>query len=151
MYRIVIEKIGEIYLCVELKKDSIYIKSTLLGAGVNVIANLIFIPRYGAVGAAIGTIFAEASVALYQTFKVRKEMNISKYFVNSSLYIIPAICMYLCIIALRNITENIMLTLLMQVILGGITYVILSGIVLWFVDKDMRSKIGQLVYKVKKV
>lgn len=133
------------------KKDSIYIKSTLLGAGVNVIANLIFIPHYGAIGAAIGTIFAEASVAFYQTFKVRKEMNISKYFVNSSLYIIPAICMYLCIIALRNITENIMLTLLMQVILGGIAYVILSGILLWFVDKDMRSKIGQLVYKVKRV
>lgn len=133
------------------KKDSIYIKSTLLGAGVNVIANLIFISRYGAVGAAIGTIFAEASVALYQTFKVRKEMDISKYFVNSSLYIIPAICMYLCIIALRNITENIMLTLLMQVILGGIAYVLLSGILLWFIDKDLRMKFGQLFYKVKRV
>lgn len=129
------------------KKDSIYIKSTLLGAGVNVIANLIFIPRYGAVGAAIGTIFAEASVALYQTFKVRKEMDISKYFVNSCVYIIPAICMYLCIIALRNITENIMLTLLMQVILGGSAYVILSGIVLWFVDRNMRIKFDQLIYK----
>lgn len=133
------------------KKDSIYIKSTLLGAGVNVIANLIFIPRYGAVGAAIGTIFAEASVALYQTFKVRKEIDIAKYFLNSCLYIIPAICMYLCIIALRNITENMMLTLLMQVILGGIAYVILSGIVLWFVDRNMRIKFGQLFYKVKRV
>lgn len=133
------------------KKDSIYIKSTLLGAGINVIANLIFIPSYGAVGAAIGTILAEASVALYQTFKVRKEVDISKYFVNSSLYIIPGICMYLCIIALRNTIENIVLTLLMQVILGGITYVILSGIVLCLVDKDIRSKISQLVYKVKRV
>ncbi len=133
------------------KKDSIYIKSTLLGAVVNVIANLIFIPRYVAVGAAIGTIFAEASVALYQTFKVRKEMDISKYFVNSSLYIIPAICMYFCIIALRNITENIMSTLLMQVILGGIVYVILSGIVLWCADRNMRIKFKRLFCKGKSV
>ena len=133
------------------KKDSIYIKSTLLGALVNVIANLIFIPHYGAVGAAIGTIFAEASVAFYQTFKGRKELNIAKYLLNSCLYIIPAIGMYLCIIALRNITENTMLTLLMQVILGGIVYVILSGILLWFVDRNMRIKFGQLLYKVKRV
>lgn len=133
------------------KKDSIYIKSTLLGAGVNVIANLIFIPRYGAVGAAIGTIFAEASVALYQTFKVSKEMDIVRYFMNSCVYIIPAICMYLCIIALRNITENIIFNLLIQMILGGIAYVLLSGILLWFIDKDLRMKFGQLFYKVKRV
>ncbi len=60
-------------------RDKIYIISTLLGAGVNVIANLILIPSYGAVGAAIGTIFAEASVAIYQTFKVRKDLYFSSY------------------------------------------------------------------------
>lgn len=136
---------------IPLKKDSIYIKSTLLGAVVNVIANLIFIPRYGAVGAALGTVFAEASVALYQTLKVRKEMDIVKYFVNSCLYIIPAICMYLCINLLGNITENLILTLLMQLILGGSIYGILSGILLSYVDKDIRVKFNQLLYKVKRV
>lgn len=122
------------------KKDDIYIKSTLLGALVNVIANLIFIPLYGAVGAVIGTILAEASVALYQTFKVRKELDIDKYFANSCLYIIPVICMYLCIISLRNITENIILNLLIQIMVGGMSYVILSGIILWFADENIRIR-----------
>lgn len=133
------------------KKDAVYIKSTLLGALVNVIVNLIFIPSYGAVGAAIGTIFAEASVAMYQTFKVRKEMDMTVYFINSCLYIIPAICMYLCVISLGNITENIILNLLIQIIVGGIVYVILSGILLWFADRNMKIKLDQLLYKVKRI
>ena len=132
-------------------KDDVYIKSSILGAGVNVIANLIFIPHYGAIGAAVGTIFAEVSVALYQTFRVRKKMDIAKYFKNSCLYIIPAIFMYQCIIILGNITENIIFSLLLQILLGGLIYVVLSGILLWFVDKDMRIKFDQLLYKVKRV
>lgn len=133
------------------KKDSIYIKAPLLGAAVNVIANLIFIPKYGAIGAAIGTILAESSVAVYQSVKVRKELDIYKYLRSSLVYIIPAICMYACIVSLNNITENIMLTLLIQVIVGGITYVVLSSIVLWSIDKDVRIKFKQLLYKGRKI
>lgn len=123
------------------QRDKIYIISTLLGAGVNAIANLIFIPSYGAVGAAIGTIFAEASVAIYQTFKVRKELDIKKYFVNSCKYIIPAICMYLCIKLLRDCTENIAITLIVQVILGGLVYLVLCGCLLFILDKEFRFRV----------
>ncbi len=133
------------------QKDKVYIISTLLGAVVNVIANLIFIPSYGAVGAAVGTILAESSVAIYQTFKVRKELDVFKYFMNSCIYIIPAICMYFCIISIKNITGNIVLNLLIQIILGGSIYVILSGILLWLTDKDIRVRFEQLFYKIKRL
>ncbi|WP_305133231.1 flippase [Thomasclavelia cocleata] len=125
------------------QRDKIYIISTLLGAGVNVIANFIFIPFYGAAGAAIGTIFAEASVAIYQTFKVRKELEIKKYFVNSCKYIIPAICMYLCIKLLRDCTENIAITLIIQIILGGLVYIALCGCSLFILDKKFRFRVQE--------
>lgn len=131
------------------KRDAIYITSTLLGAVMNIIANLILIPSYGAVGAAIGTIFAEASVALYQTFKVRKELDITKYFKNSCIYIIPAICMYFCIISVKNVTGNTGLNLIIQIILGGGIYVIFSGILLCIADKDMRIKFNQIICKIR--
>lgn len=131
------------------QQDKVYIISTLLGAVVNVIANLIFIPLYGAIGAAIGTILAELSVAIYQTVKVRKDLNVFKYFMNSCIYIIPAACMYFCIISIKNITGNIILNLLIQIILGGIIYVIFSGILLWMTNKDMRIRVVQLFYKIK--
>lgn len=132
------------------QRDKIYIISTLLGAVVNVIANLIFIPSYGAAGAAIGTIFAEASVAIYQTFKVRKELDIAKYFINSLIYIIPAICMYLCIYLLKDFTESTIITLIVQIIIGGCVYVILTIILLCIVDKDLKEKIRNLGSKFRR-
>ena len=49
------------------KKDKVYIISTLLGAIVNILINTLLITRLGAIGAAVGTIFAEATVCIYQT------------------------------------------------------------------------------------
>ena len=132
------------------KKDNIYIKSMLLGAVVNFIINILFITKFGAIGAAIGTVFAEAIVAVYQTFKVRKEINIAKYLVNSCIYIVPAICMYLCIISLRSTTQNIVLDLLIKIITGGTIYIIFSGILLFLFDKNIKVKFVKLSYKIRK-
>lgn len=128
-------------------RDKIYIISTLLGAMVNVIANLILIPSYGAIGAAIGTIFAEASVALYQTFKVRKELEITKYFINSFIYIIPSVFMYFCIISLKNMTESPLINLIIQILFGGGIYVILSALFLYCLDNDVRDRIKNYCLK----
>lgn len=60
-------------------KDNVYVASTIFGAIINLISNFIFIPIWGAYGACIGTLFAEFSVAIYQTIAVKKELPISKY------------------------------------------------------------------------
>ena len=46
---------------------------------INFVINLILIPKYSAVGAAIGTICAEAAVCGYQLYSVRKDFNLVKY------------------------------------------------------------------------
>ena len=51
---------------IPLKHDNIYVKSTILGAVVNLIFNIIFIKKYGAYGACIGTVLAEMSLMMYQ-------------------------------------------------------------------------------------
>ena len=56
-------------------RDKEYIFSTIIGAAVNLCLNIILIPKYGAVGACIGTIAAELSVLGYQVFVTRKELN----------------------------------------------------------------------------
>lgn len=125
------------------QKDKIYIKSTLLGALVNVISNIIFIPIYGAVGAAFGTIFAEATVAIYQTIKVRNELDIRKYLINSIVYIAPAIIMYIAgnIISLKFSSSIVIVC--MQIIFGGSIYLILTGLILLLVDKEIRMKFNK--------
>lgn len=59
--------------------DKIYVVSTIGGAIVNLILNMILIGKYGAYGACVGTIAAEYFVMLYQTVKVRKKLDIVKY------------------------------------------------------------------------
>ena len=61
-------------------KDTIYVISTIGGAVVNLLLNIVLIPQYGAYGACLGTIAAEYFVMIYQTVKVRKVLEIKRYF-----------------------------------------------------------------------
>ncbi len=54
------------------EKTSVFAKITLLGGVITIIANLIFIPFYGMMGAAFATLLSYASMALMLLLKVQK-------------------------------------------------------------------------------
>lgn len=64
---------------IPMEKDMIYLQSVVFGAVLNLICNFIFIPQFGTIGAVIGTIVAELSVAIYQTVRVRKSLPVFRY------------------------------------------------------------------------
>lgn len=123
------------------KMDQIYIVSTILGAILNFIINLALIPQYGAIGAAVGTIVAEASVALYQTFKVRKELDIYKYFNRSAFYIIPGFIMYIVVNYIGYKLPMSISTLIVQVIMGGCIYLIISFIYMNIIKNEFACRV----------
>ena len=123
------------------QKDRVYIISTLLGAILNILSNLIFIPIYGAVGAAIGTVISEATVAFYQIIKVRGNLRVFRYFLNSYIYIIPAFFMFIVINLVNQYTTSPVMTLVIQIILGGGVYIFLSGVFLIVTDKTIYDKL----------
>ena len=108
------------------EKDKIYIVSVFLGAIVNLIMNLIFIPLYKSVGACIGTICAEVIVMIYQSFAVRKELPIKEYIIKTIPFFIKAIIMLLVIYPFNHIKMNEFLRLFTQVLIGCIIYGILN-------------------------
>ena len=108
------------------EKDKIYIISVSLGALTNLILNFIFISRLKSIGACIGTIAAEVSVMLYQTFAVRKELPVGKYIKEVFPFFIKGIIMLLCIYPLNNINLSPIIRLLLQVLIGGSIYCILN-------------------------
>ena len=65
------------------KMDREYITSSFVGAVINILANALLIPHYGAVGAAVATLIAEAGVCGYQSFAVRKGVPLGKYIRNT--------------------------------------------------------------------
>lgn len=108
------------------EKDSIYVKSTIVGAVVNFIINIILIRILGAYGACVGTIIAEFIVTLYQIIKTRVEINY-KMVANIFLkYFIKSLAIVVVIILVGLIVKNKMLQLVLQIGLSGIVYFVLN-------------------------
>lgn len=108
-------------------KDKEYIISILTGAVINFLLNTILIKKYGAVGAAIATIIAEATVFFMQQHFVKKEFKIRKFLKNIIYFICSSVIMYIVIrFAGKSISNEIIKTVL-QILLGVIIYFILNA------------------------
>lgn len=106
--------------------DKEYIISAFLGAIVNFILNIIFIKEFKSIGACIGTIAAEFVVALYQTIVVRKNLEIKKYITDILPFFIKSIIMFIIIYPLNFINLSPLITIIIQITLGIITYSLLN-------------------------
>ncbi|WP_187949020.1 oligosaccharide flippase family protein [Carnobacterium inhibens] len=105
-------------------QDKSYIFSVISGAIINLLINLILIPKYGAVGAALGTLLAEATVCIVQTIAVKKHLKIKKYIIQCIPFLIFGSLMFFII---QNIEmSNIIFTLITKISVGGIFYLIFS-------------------------
>lgn len=106
--------------------DKIYIESAFLGAMVNLVFNLIFIPKYASIGACIGTIFAELSVVLFQTISIKKELPIKKYIKDIIPLFVSSLIMFIIIYLLNFVKINDIIRIVIQVILGCLIYYVLN-------------------------
>lgn len=119
--------IGVQYL-LPIKKQKQYTISVLAGAITNFICNLIFIPKFLSVGAAIGTIVAEVVVTGVQFYYVRKDFNIKEIIFMSSKYFISGMVMLITLLILNYyllINISVVLRMGIDVIAGIIMYCIL--------------------------
>lgn len=122
------------------EKDNIYIISVISGAIVNFILNLIFIPKLGSTGACLGTIAAEFAVMFIQTFYLRKELEIKKYFAQSKYFFISSLVMLIFVYAINYINVNNILKLFIQIVLGCIIYCLLN---IKYILSILNIKIGE--------
>lgn len=108
------------------EKDSIYIKSVILGAIINFIINLLLIPRYHSIGASIGTIFAEFSVMFYQLIKIKKEISIFKIIKENLSFLIKSVIMFIIIYPFNYLKIEPIYIVILQIINGCIIYFVLN-------------------------
>lgn len=108
------------------KRDNIYIGSILTGALVNLIANLILIPRYDAVGACIGTILAEFSVVVFQFIRLHRDLPYLQYLKNTLPFVFFGIIMLIFCNLIEEILGLGVVTMILQVIFGFLLYCALS-------------------------
>ena len=107
-------------------KDKEYIYSVILGACINLFVNLMLIGRLGAMGASIGTVFAEFTVMIVQTVFSRKELEIKQYARDMVIFWISGISMFVIVYTVGKTMRECVIGIAIQVIIGIVIYGIMS-------------------------
>ena len=116
-------------------KDSVYTAAVVMGAGANLILNILFIPKYGAIGAAIGTVGAEVVLFFVHTIGVWRRLPMKTYLIWWLEYTIMGAVMFVFVRVIGHVLSLSVITLLVQIIAGVVSFTFMS-ILLLIVKKD---------------
>ena len=122
------------------EKDKEFIISVIVGAVINLIINTLCIPRFGSIGAAIGTLIAEASVCIVQIIFVYKKLPMSQYIFDSFKYVLSGCFMFIVLYKIEFPYLPSIISILFQVIIGGVIYLLSLFIFFQFEKSLRRSK-----------
>ena len=93
------------------------------GAIVNIICNIVLIPRYEAVGSCIATIAAELSVPIVQYIFFRKELNYKKLISQQIIFVVTALMTIVFLGIIQNYFAVRIVNLIILLIIGSIFYI----------------------------
>lgn len=106
-------------------KTKYFTFSVTVGAVINLVLNLLFIPLFGIYGAVFSTVISEFMVTLTQIFFVRKYISVYDLFKEKWKYLLASSMMFIVIRYVNNVTDMNFIMLTVQVLLGLIVYIIL--------------------------
>lgn len=129
-----------------LKKENIAFISILCGAIINVIANLILIPKISQDGAAITTCIAEFIVFIIAFYLGRKcilkYINIKNILIELNKYVIASIIMSIICLIIKGLFKSYVYMIIVTVPIGVIVYlsilIILRGEIIYSFRKKFR-------------
>ncbi len=113
-------------ILVPLQKQKVYTTSIFLGALINLIINFLLIPRYAALGATIGTIFAELTVTCIQFWEVKKcvGLSINNILLSNKSYFISTSVMGIIGVILNLLLPNKIIYMFVIILLCIVVYII---------------------------
>lgn len=114
-------------LLIPAKLESVYIRATITGAGVNLIANAILIPKSGALGAEIATIISELVALFIEVICVRSELKLDKVFIESVVYTTMGLIMVIAVKVVSPINTGLLFQIGAKIIVGFLVYTILAA------------------------
>lgn len=117
-------------------RDYIYIATVITGAILNIIINAICIPKLGALGATIGTIFAEGSIPVTQYIFLHNEVPYKDLIKKSIPACVCGLMMFLVVKAVSTLHfGSTAVMLIVEIVVGIVTYGLIVLIFLFFFEK----------------
>ena len=108
-------------------KQMVLARVTFIGAAVNVVLNLILIPRFYSEGAAAASVIAEFSVTLagFMYLKKNKQIEVTRIMKEAKNYLTAGLIMFTGLMLLRSILQDGVIKLMVMVAAGGSIYIII--------------------------
>lgn len=135
-------------IMVPLGKENLVLYSVIAGAVVDVILNFILIPRYSAAGAALGTVFAELCVLIFQVVVMKNYVlnnikNQEYIKITGAILLAVIISFYLVKFSYNN---------LFAIIISVLSFFVVYMIILYLTKEKTTIEICNLIFaKLKKV
>lgn len=107
-------------------RDKEYIQSVILGAAINLLINLSLIPKFGSIGAVVGTVVAEVCVSISQTLSIKDELPFKKYIFYVIILIPVGVMMAIIIRLMSRLPVQPILLVLLQIGFGAAFYSYIS-------------------------
>ncbi len=107
---------------IPLRKDKLNLYPVIAGAFINIILNFILIPKFGAVGAAIGTVFAESTVNIIKLIFARPFIKEYRCFSEEWKYILSSLIMVISIYLFFVVVKNQFIRLIGGLFIGIFVY-----------------------------
>lgn len=120
--------------------DKTLLMSGVFGNILNIFVNILLIPQFGAIGAAIGTLAAEIMVCLYQSFCVRTALPLKQYLKYISPLVAIGLVMFSVIFNfdITGRTDSLLIGLMAKVIIGAVIYLV--GLAIYIVILRKRDE-----------
>ena len=119
--------IGTQYL-LPIKRQKEYTITITLGLVINFFLNYILITYYDSVGASIATVVSELIVVIAQLYVIRKDIKTKEVLKLSIPYIFASLVMFAITMIEGFVLETSTKTLIIQIISGGVVYVLMLWI-----------------------
>lgn len=120
-------------------RDKEFLYSVCIGAVANLVLNLIFIPKYAALGAVIGTLGAEAIACITQLYNIRKEFDLRSYLAESMAYVFLGIVLFASVRSCALINVITPVKIIIEITVGGLVYGALTFIYWYYKRRDYLS------------
>lgn len=131
------------------KKDRVFQGSVIVGAIVNLVVNYLLIPSMQAKGAVIGTIVAEAAVCVIQAVACLKMLPIKKYVLEAIPALVSGLLMAVVVNWMGWLLGVSIVTLIIQVVIGVIVFLMLMGVYMYFTKDEMFSMVMGWLQKIR--
>lgn len=121
-----LSNVNGIQYFIPIGKENILTLTVITGAVVNLILNLILIPKFYSVGACIASVIAELCVTAIGFIYIGKDKQLSlkRIFSQSIKYFISGLIMFAIVMVLKIFIDTDIFDLIILILCGGISYVV---------------------------